>query len=314
MSADWGSEWTSGASDYGGSSASSSGGGGGYGQTGDPFGQMYGAVLGGTTSYLGAQQTNRYNRDNVTNAQWFEREMSGSAMQRRAKDLDAAGLNPILAVANQQGASSSSGHAQAPAASPIGNAINGAVAAASLRKAEAETRNLEADTSIKEVESQRVVSDTYLKNASAAQIKALTQRVATEIEHLKQEINESGYRVGQIRVDTDRIQAERDLATARTKLTRLESLHSALKLPHALAESSHSSSWWGKNISPYLSDVGSLVSTAAGAAGAVAAGRFATKGVAANAAKEGGKDTHPFVRRRGEVIDKDGVILRRGAR
>lgn len=101
------------------------------------FDGLGGAMTGGILSYFGQQETNRSNeaiardatvassREAEANRNWQER-MSNTSYQRAVKDMEAAGLNPMLAY-QSGGAGTPSGATGMAFQAQMGNALGSAV-------------------------------------------------------------------------------------------------------------------------------------------------------------------------------------------
>lgn len=101
------------------------------------FDGLGGAMTGGILSYLGQQETNRSNavmanqaqaassREAEANRAWQE-EMSNTSYQRAVKDMQAAGLNPMLAY-QSGGAGTPSGATGMAFQAQMGNSLGSAV-------------------------------------------------------------------------------------------------------------------------------------------------------------------------------------------
>lgn len=147
-----------------------------------------GALLGAGMSYFGQNSANRSNRQIAREQMQFQAEqtqqqmdfqerMSNTAYQRAISDMEAAGLNPILAY-NMGGASSPPGAAAAGASQTMRNTMSGAVSSAlDARRMFAEVRNLDAQNKNLDVQNenlrkltQEIESRSRLNNASAQSV------------------------------------------------------------------------------------------------------------------------------------------------
>ena len=101
-----------------------------------------GAVLG----YVGQQETNAANIDIANKQMDFQERMSNTAYQRQVKDMESAGLNPMLAYMKGGGASTPSG-STTTVTSPIQGALAGSYSSAQTAKTKAEVPKVQAETS-----------------------------------------------------------------------------------------------------------------------------------------------------------------------
>ena len=161
------------------------------------------SVASGVAGFLGQQETNAQNRQIAAENTAFQERMSNTAYQRQVKDLEASGLNPMLAYVKGGGASTPSGTV-AQMSSPAAAGVSSAYQSASTRESHARTateqkRPAQVAAQTRETESKIPVNEEQVKKISQEinnlqtendKAKALTDNIRQEYQNLvKQNYN-----------------------------------------------------------------------------------------------------------------------------
>ena len=147
-----------------------------------------GSVISGGLGFIGQQDTNATSASNAQAANAFnaqqaqvnrdyQTEMSNTAYQRQVKDMEAAGLNPMLAYIKGGGASSPSG---STATATVPNYVSPIQGAAQYKLTSAQTNQTEAQTKL-------TGAQTDLTGAQERQVDATIEKIRKETRNLDDE-------------------------------------------------------------------------------------------------------------------------------
>jgi hypothetical protein len=228
---------------------------------GDLIGGIASSLIGGVANLFGTQQTNQANTDIANSANQFSAQQFATRYQTTVKDLQAAGLNPMLAY-SQGGGSPPTAQMPAPRQNAIGNASNSALAAFDRTL---QAKNVEADVLLKKQQAETASAQEKVNQTQAI------QNIANEAK-INQDTRTSAAVEQVNRKQLDAIAAEIDLkkastvsASAAAARQNVETLRQAQEMQIRKPEEAKSQTWWGKHVSPYLSDFSRGASSAVSA-------------------------------------------------
>lgn len=259
---------------------------------GGPWGAAIGASLSGVASAKGASDANKqqmqmannqmeFNAAEAEKNREFQTNQRATAYQTAVKDLQAAGLNPMLAYANGGAANTSGAQASYSNVPHIDNKVAAALTAsaqqAQIENTQAQTAKTKADTAVSQALARKTEAEIGYTTNSTAKVGAETENIKAGLEEIQARISELRTRSSSNQASTflktaqeslaltqARLEAGRiSLVEAQTEATRINANLARLELPGAENTARSNETWWGRNVRPYLGDVDKASNSAA---------------------------------------------------
>ena len=176
---------------------------------------LLGAAVGGVTGLASTWWTNEKAAERQSDAQGFSAQQYATRYQTQVKDLQAAGLNPMLAYAQSPG-SAPQGVA-APVQNPADSMskLTGALLQAVLNSAQ--VANVQADTENKKATQDLIDAQTGATRASAAQSEAQARVLDQTVDKIKAEVENT-------QTDTERLKRAVELVYQQTQTARSQEI------------------------------------------------------------------------------------------
>jgi hypothetical protein len=148
---------------------------------------IVGGLISGGLSFLGGERRNQAQAEQAQAANAFSAQQFATRYQTTVKDMEAAGLNPMLAYSQGGGSPPSGQQAQMQdTVTPSVESFNRTRSTAAQNAVQnATVKNIEADTENKQAQAQNIRADTLLKGAQENLAGATADQARTNIAYLE---------------------------------------------------------------------------------------------------------------------------------
>lgn len=205
-----------------------------------------------------AQLNRDFSAQQAENQMKFQRRMSNTSYQRAINDMEQAGLNPMLAYS--QGGSSTPGGAAGAGSSassspahvenemlPVSSAVQIGMQMAQIKKVEAETENVRAQTQTELERPTNVRQQTSESVERVVNLQATTDRIAEQNALTRAQVEK-------VKAEAAVVREQQGIAAANMMLKRFELMLKELDFPQAIAEAKAWASDYGQEVRPYVRD------------------------------------------------------------
>ena len=173
---------------------------------------LLGGAVGAVTGLASTWWTNEKAAERQDEAQGFSAQQYATRYQTQVKDLQAAGLNPMLAYAQSPGSSPTGVAAPVQNPSDSMSKLTGALLQAVINSAQ--TANIQADTDNKKASLDLIEAQVGATKSSAAQADAQTRVLNASVDKVVQEVLNLKVEEGRLVAAAKLIQEQTDLTVA----------------------------------------------------------------------------------------------------
>lgn len=232
---------------------------------------MSGALIAGLISMYGSERANRQSRENAESANETSINLASTRYQRGVADLQAAGLNPMLAYGN---AASPVPSMQVPNVNnSLGAGVNSAAHGFSVGKQasliDEQIKTQQSTQELNKAMSIKAISDSELSTASAGEVQARTPTHAMNLAHTMAQIDKiaadnnltfqqtmlAKQHISNAILTGRNIEADTGNKLADNQLKALSYTLQKTAVPAAFNQMNAADTFWGRNVSPFLPDL-----------------------------------------------------------